>query len=114
MPNPRELTDRERAFVERMLSIAGLSNSSFAKQVSTLHVVDQCDCGCPSVDFMPSPTGHSAVDAYARTRDGGLVGAILWQKDGRIAGLEVHSIEADPTELPDPHTLSIDGDDDAG
>ena len=114
MPNPREMTDRERAFVQRMLSIAGLSNGSFAKQVATLQVVDQCDCGCPSVDFMPAPGGHSLVDAYARTRDGGLVGAILWEKEGRIAGLEVHSIEAAPTELPDPQTLSIDGSHDAG
>jgi hypothetical protein len=113
--SPRVLTNDERTFVERLLSIGGLSSSSFALQVESLRVVSRCDCGCPTVDFISVDAGDAKagrpgilVDAYARTRDGDVVGAILWEKDGNLSGLELYSMAADPKELPDPGTLSFD------
>ena len=104
----RHLTDPERTFVRQMLAIAGLSRSPYARQVPSLRVVGKCDCGCPTVDFATPAAGKPLVDAYARTKQGEVVGAILWEKEGQLSGLELYSMAADPKELPHSNTLSLD------
>jgi hypothetical protein len=74
-------------------------------------VVGRCHCGCPSIDLAatgPPSDGRPVplVLADAESPEGIQVGVILWARDGRLSGLEVHPWEASGSfRLPHPETL---------
>jgi len=78
-------------------------------QIYSLRVVDGCDCGCPSVDFVSG--GQSSeyspiANAIGSTLEGDTVGVILWGDHHKISGLEIHSMsEGAPTSLPSIDSL---------
>ena len=94
MATPRPLTSNERSVVEWMLANA-LNNPGYVveEDLSELRVVGQCPCGCVSIDFVPEGQSGGATpiaDALAISPDGASAGVILWAKEGRLSGLEVH------------------------
>ena len=90
----RDLSAEERETVLKLLEAA---EPEFLEQVAKLQVVGRCGCGvCPTVFFEPHGPEVSEQDlsTYAgKDKDGGIVGAILMQKHGRLSQLEYYSVD---------------------
>lgn len=90
----RDLTDLERATVLRLLESA---KPEYREQAARLRVVGRCGCGqCPTVFFEnDEPEVHEQdLSTYAGTdKEGGLVAAVLLQKQGRLSQLEYYSVD---------------------
>ena len=101
-PN-RPITDDEIAVVRAALErCAETPNAQeLLSTVSSLHVVDQCQCGCPSVDFARSSSEHPRpiADGLGITSNGGQVGVIIWGASDAISGLEIYHMSANASEL---------------
>jgi hypothetical protein len=101
-PN-RPITDDEiavvRAALDRCAEIPDAQQ--LLSTVSSLHVIDQCQCGCPSVDFARNPSTHPRpiADGLGITSNGDQVGVIIWGVSGAITGLEVYDMSARANEL---------------
>ena len=85
------------------------------RAVPLLNVVGRCNCGCASVDFVPSgqaPPYVPIADAIATTHVGGEVGIIVWGSENEITGLEVYDAGAGELDLrlPVPETIRAVGD----
>jgi hypothetical protein len=99
---PRPLSAAERALVDHMIRAAGETT------VAPSQVVAKCECGCASIDFIADTAGaRVGRDAIGRTPGGVEVGALLWVKDGRAAGLEIYMFGTDTAELPLPESLQF-------
>lgn len=84
--------------------------TGIADTIHHLHRIDQCDCGCDSVDFVPYDSVHMpypVADGIGRTPAGGDVGVIVWGRDDAITGLEIYSLgaEDDDQKLPVPASI---------
>jgi hypothetical protein len=83
--------------------------ASILEQIDTLTVVDACDCGCPSVDFVWEGQGAGAqilADAAGETIAGEPLGVLLWGREGVISGLEVFDYDGGTWfPLPPPDRL---------
>ncbi len=90
----RPISEQEADIINWMLRYSAPSGRllDLAKCVPNLHVVDRCDCGCPTVTFEKTEDLHPIADALGKT-PGGSVGLILWGRDDAICGLEVYSME---------------------
>jgi len=104
---PRELTTHEREVVKRLLEKA---EPGYILQVEGLKVVGRCSCGqCPIVFFESHVPGVPEYDlsTYAgKDQEGGLVAAVLLQRQGRLSQLEFYSIDGhDPWYPPKAHDL---------
>jgi hypothetical protein len=108
---PRPLTEDEHDLIEAMLGALRSGVSRFIGQLESAEVIGGCGCGCPSIDIAVvsdaadgKPTPVILADAVS---PGGVsVGVILWARDGRLSGLEVHPWEGDEViRLPRPETL---------
>ena len=90
----RDLSAEERETVIKLLEAA---DTGFSEQVARLRVVGRCGCGlCPTVFFEPYEPGVSEQDlsTYAgKDKEGGIVGAVLMQKQGRLSQLEYYSVD---------------------
>jgi hypothetical protein len=80
------------------------------KPLEDLEVVGRCDCGCDSVDFVPSVSDlHSRpiADGMGTTPTGGTVGVIVWGTDDAVTSLEVYDLGAGDAgiRLPVPDTI---------
>ena len=71
----------------------------YAQQLSDLHVVARCSCGCPTVDLAVggaelSTTGPSQIlaDFLGSTAGGVPVGVVLHAREGKISELEVYPL----------------------
>jgi hypothetical protein len=77
--------------------------------VEDLRVVGQCECGCDSVDFVPSNAEHSRpiADGLAATPNGGMVGVIVWGTDDAVTSLEIYDLGAGDgnVRLPAPESI---------
>lgn len=102
MTDARRLASTEvRQLVRWLLehSARTTTAASFLDQVDKLHVIDSCDCGCPSVDFIREGMGAGAqilADATGEAQDGLSVAVLLWGRDGAISGLEVFDYDGGP------------------
>ncbi|MEO8138092.1 MAG: hypothetical protein ABI742_00520 [Gemmatimonadota bacterium] len=109
--NPRPIAPAEADLVRWLLARAGqrAGADALATQVAGLLVASQCDCGCPSVDFLVeglSATASIVAEAEGRAPDGTLVGVILWARADRLSGLEVYALGDSVTgSLPRPEDL---------
>jgi hypothetical protein len=88
-----------RAALERCAEIP--DTGELVATVSSLHVVDQCQCGCPSVDFARSSSAHPRpiADGLGITSNGDRVGVIIWGVSDAITGLEIYDMSANASEL---------------
>jgi len=106
----RDLTNEERETVCKLLEHA---MPAFSEQVAKLQIVGRCGCGeCPTVFFEPHEPGIHEEDLsnYSGTdKEGGIVGAVLMQKNGRLSQLEFYSVDGhDPWFLPRAQDLEPD------
>jgi len=101
-PN-RPITDDEIAVIRAALDRC--AEDPYAPQlistVSGLHVIDQCECGCPSVDFARNPSTHPRpiADGLGITSNGDRVGVIIWGVSDAITGLEIYDMSASAGQL---------------
>ena len=104
---PRDLTNEERETVLKLLEGA---KPEFTEQVPRLQVVGRCGCGeCPTIFFEPDESGvhEEELSTYAGAdKEGGIVGAVLMQKHGRLSQLEFYSADGhDPWSPPQAQDL---------
>jgi hypothetical protein len=82
---------------------------SLLPAIDALQVVDACDCGCPSVDFVREGQGAGAqilAEARGTHSDGCPLALLLWGRDGAISGLEVYEYDGGAWfPLPSPDRL---------
>jgi hypothetical protein len=101
-PN-RPITDDEARIVRAALERCAETPDAqkLLSSVSNLHVIDQCQCGCPSVDFARSSSAHPRpiADGLGITSSGERVGVIIWGVNDAITGLEIYDMSASAGEL---------------
>jgi len=92
-PN-RPITDAEAAVIHRALAMAAVvpHGVELVATIPKLRVIDQCHCGCASVDFAFSgdERPEPIADGTATTPAGGGVGIIIWGTRTAITGLEIY------------------------
>jgi hypothetical protein len=109
---PRPVTPEEVAVIRAALAQVPSRTPAgpLRKALEDLEVVGRCDCGCDSVDFVPSVSDlHSRpiADGMGTTASGGTVGVIVWGTDDAVTSLEIYDLgagEAGPR-LPVPETI---------
>ena len=95
----RDLTDKERLLLERLMLHGTLASKNYAGQLPLVAVVSRCTCGCPSIDLsvggrigsLGSPTTILA-EASGISPEGISFGIILHGRGGLISELEVYPI----------------------
>src|SRR5262245_56064480 len=110
----RPISPEEVAVIRTTLERAPVApeHSRLATSVESLRAVDQCSCGCDSVDFEAQGSVQPAKrtgDAIGTTPAGGVVGVIVWGRDDAITGLEVYDLGAGEDGLRLPTLDSIRG-----
>jgi hypothetical protein len=109
LPDDRPLSTLEGALVRWMLEHGSAEAAQYLTQLESARVVSRCPCGCASVDFaiegkVPPPGEPIGIlaDFEYRTPEEHLCGAFVFEKAGKLAGLEVWSIDglAIPSTLP--------------
>lgn len=96
-PFPRPMTGREAETLEFMLSAGFPGNEVLREQASRALVIEQCTCGCATIDFglesdapvAPEIQGAPLVQTRARDMDEHPVGLMLFVRDGRLSSLEI-------------------------
>jgi hypothetical protein len=113
-PEDRPLSAKETVFVVWMLEHGDARAAGALPQVERARVISRCGCGCASVEFSvdglaPLPRSRMEVvsDYCWFTERGNLCRAYVFLRAGRLAGIDVWSIERveTPHELPDPEQL---------
>jgi hypothetical protein len=117
IPVDRSLSQGERILLEWLLAhsssdVVRSDVSKYKSQIDSLHVVANCGCGCPTVDFAlqaGQKYGASEIVAEAggKSPEGISVGVILHVRDGELSELEVYSTQGldVPFSLPLPESL---------
>jgi hypothetical protein len=128
-PFPRRMTGREAETLEFMLSAGFPGNEVLREQASRALVIEQCTCGCATIDFglesdapvAPEIEGAPLVQTRARDMDEHPVGLMLFVRDGRLSSLEIvwydesqMTPEFPAPEFWDPPTASSGYDEGAG
>lgn len=109
VPEPRALTEEERALIGWMLRES--SERRFMEQLANARVVSGCDCGCASInleiDGYPPPTGGlRIIGDYLFGEGDTLQGAFVFEQGGALSGLELCGYGTDaPVRLPPPSAL---------
>ena len=91
------MTGREAETLEFMLSAGFPGNEVLREQASQALVIEQCTCGCATIDFgvesnapvAPEIEGAPLVQTRARDMDEHPVGLMLFVRDGRLSSLEI-------------------------
>ena len=108
---PRPLAVDEHDLIEALLGAVRSGVGRYIAQLDSLEVVGGCRCGCPSIDLAVASGAAEAsarplILADAESPEGVAVGVILWIRDDRLSGLEVHSWSGSGAiRLPRPETL---------
>ncbi|MGQ3082524.1 MAG: DUF6984 family protein [Hydrogenophaga sp.] len=108
VPVPERKMDAvERELVEQLLRDASVD---YRRQLESLRVVGRCGCGeCPTVFFQVHRQGDAESDlvtAQGRDESGGLVAAVLLEKNGALSQLEFYSIDGhSPWSAPKAETF---------
>ncbi len=107
VPEARALHADERALLRWLLEHADAASSAYLAQLAHARVATRCACGCASIGLAvgadPVPGADEGVrvlaDAEWTSPEGHLHGAYVFARAGRLAGLELWSI--DGRGLPD-------------
>ncbi len=109
IPDDRPLTTQEITLLRWLLE-HGTASGAHVGQVEKLRVVSRCGCGCASIDFVRASDSPLEIlsDQQWQDEQGRRFGAFAFAREGKVAGVEVWSIDglATPTTLPDPSLLS--------
>jgi hypothetical protein len=105
---PRPLSETERAVIERLASDLG---AKYKVQLPGLLVVGRCGCErCPTIFFQSHINGdreHNLASFTGQDLTGGLVAAVLLEKEGMLSQLEFYSIDGhDPWFIPEVKSLA--------
>ena len=96
IPERRALTEEERVIVRRLVSAVCPERSAEAE---ALEVFARCGCGkCPTIMFHAAPekkkdSERVVGDFQGGDAESGLVGIVLWERDGQLSELEAWSID---------------------
>jgi hypothetical protein len=103
---PRPLTQHERSVLDAMLSVVD-GPPSLQQGAGDVVVVDECNCGCPTIYFTNEDVRHWPVaEAYTTIERGEDV--TLFATEDALWGLEWTGRPDPPsTELPDPADLTV-------
>lgn len=108
----RELSHHERALIAWMLEHGSEQHHRFLEDLAVARVVSRCSCGCASIDLAvparPLPDGGlRIIGDFLFGEDAALCGAFVFEREGRLAGLEVYALTAAdvPRTLPHPDDL---------
>jgi hypothetical protein len=100
IPEDRPLTAEEATLVRWLLEHGNSDACGFLPQLTDARVVSHCPCGCASIDFAiggavpPAGSGlHVLSDYRWQAADESLFGVFVFAKGGKLAGLEVWSID---------------------
>jgi hypothetical protein len=112
-PPHRPLTSEEVEFLTWLLKHGKPEATQYLSQISSLRVVSQCDCGCPTIDFSvggkeaASGSGSDIIaDFLGITPEGASVGVLVHVRDGLLSELEVYSLsDIKKFSFPRPETL---------
>ena len=105
----RPLTQEEVHLIKWLIENRQAGSEDFLSQIDHLQVVSRCGCGCASVDFSfdgVEPNRKGGLDDFSNwywgTEGIDLSGVFAFARDGRLAGIEVWSVDGSrtPTELP--------------
>ena len=111
IPLDRRITAKEIAVIRAALDRASEAAEyrALASQLQDLRAIEQCGCGCDSVDFVaydPTDPPRPLANAIGMTPRGGRVGVIVWGTAQRVTGLEVYDLGADDDlKLPVPESI---------
>ena len=104
IPGGRPLTAQEASLVGWLLEHGSPDAAAFLPQLFEARVVSRCHCGCASIDFAigaevaPVATGVQVLSDYEWVEaDGSLFGVFVFARGGRLAGLEVWSVDGRST-----------------
>ena len=95
---PRPLTAREAETLEFMLSAGFPGNEVLGEQASRTLVIEQCTCGCATIDLGLAPDAPVVpeiqgapliIQTRARDMDEHPVSLMLFVRDGRLSSLEI-------------------------
>jgi hypothetical protein len=109
VPEDRALSGHESRLLTWLLEHGKPSARAHLGEVERVRVVSQCGCGCASIDFVDATRASMEILSEHKWQDanGHLFGVFAFARKGRLAGLEVWSIdgEATPTVLPATSSL---------
>ena len=97
----RSLTPDELGLLRWMFELGTEDMRSFAPQLEGIRGARWCDCGCPSIRLevaeglsLGRDRGQRVIgDFEGKTQRGELVGALLFQRGGKLELLEVYSMD---------------------
>jgi hypothetical protein len=109
IPERRALTEEERVIIRRLVSAACPERRV---EADALEVFARCGCGkCPTIMFHAAPekkkeTEQVLADFQGGDEQSGLVGIMLWERDGQLTELEAWSIDgSEVTAWPNFETI---------
>ena len=110
IPENRPLSQEEADLVKWLLEHGwNKTAANFIPQIERLRVVSRCGCGCRSIDFSVDniepdySVGLETLSDYYWGEGGkDLCGIFVFQRGGRLAGLELYSVDGmvTPKNLP--------------
>ncbi|MEO5662975.1 MAG: hypothetical protein ABIR39_06800 [Nocardioides sp.] len=103
----RELTERERAVLDFLLSADFEDVDDLRRQAASVLVTGGCECGCPSIDFGHPDVGpgiNPVVNAEIKDTNDTL---FVFTQGPWLAGIEYVGYDDQPAQLPDPAALVI-------
>ncbi|HXH78682.1 hypothetical protein [Nocardioides sp.] len=111
---PRQLTVRERAVLDALLTADFDGVEGLRAQTAEAEVLGGCGCGCPSINFFEGRTEGMDIVVNAgfknsTTYDGLFLFTVRLPDVGDVlGGIEwVGQSDSDPDELPAPEDLTI-------
>jgi hypothetical protein len=100
---PRPLTQHERSVLDAMLSVV---DGPLLQGIDDTLVVDECDCGCPTIYFTDDVEHWPVAEAYTAIERGEEV--TLFANEDKLWGLEwVGRPDPPPAEFPNPNDLTV-------
>jgi hypothetical protein len=114
IPEARPLTNEERELIRWLIEHGTGDVADLLSQLARATVIFRCGCGCASIDLAIGSIEEEktvpmelVADFAWKTKAQNLCGAYLFTRRGRLAGLDLWSIDGAevPGELPNPDTL---------
>jgi hypothetical protein len=98
----RDLTEKERVLLARLLAHGTPESNSFAGQLPLVRVSSRCGCGCPTIGLAVGGRAASPCSATVILSEAGGVspegisfGIILHGREGLISELEFYPVDGE-------------------
>lgn len=103
----RDLTERERAVLDFLLSADFDGVDDSRRQAANVLVTGGCECGCPSIDFGHPDVGPGIKPVVNAQIKGANDTLFAFTQGPWLAGIEYVGYDDQPAELPEPSRLEI-------